>query len=813
MGFENITPVQGTTRPDVPVFVRLPPIRALAELKKFPQWVSWGYKLVEQPVPAGAAPLAPRYSKPPINPATGVYASVADRRTWSTYEDAEAYSLKHGLPGVGFMLAPENEIIGFDLDDCLDLNGKPEPWVEQILALKETYAEVSPSGRGVRILARGKLDKAIKSDAAQVEIYGADRYLTITGNKCIMSPDEIRPAPMTFAALRARVESVAGHRRSAGHRPTNLKKVVTAGTDFYRNVNDAALADLTCWVPELLPEARFVSAPQGYRITSVDLGRELEEDLCIHPTGIVDFGTADQDDTRDGTRSPIDLVIEYADAIDLGLVQATADTERKQNLANSQNAVKAASWLCEQMGVSPWDLGKKPISLDDWVNHLNSRYCTVQDGGKTWVLSFEKDPSLFSHSERPRFQSFQAFRDHFNNQLVEVPGKKEGETDTKAVGTMWLTHPQRRTYEGVVFDPDKPCVIGSHLNLWRGFAVEPVKGDWSLMQRHIREVLADSNDEYADYILKWLAYLIQSPGKPAEVAIVLKGKKGTGKGTLGNALCQIFGEHGRHIFQASHLVGNFNAHLRSACFLFADEAYLPGDKSAESTLKAYITEPTLAIEAKGKDVTQSKNCLTVFVASNEEWVIPAREDERRFAVFDVSSSQMQNHDWFDPLHKQMGNGGYEAMLYDLQRLEIGDWHPRKNVPHTKALLQQQEAGLSPLDAWWKSVLDAGVLPKSFEACPNLSHSETLFKDIRRSSPNLRYSNDQNLASFLKASCGAVSGKKFGRRGYMFPPLAEARTRWERRFPGTVWDETGMEDWTYEQFDMEGYVQEMTTPKK
>ena len=71
-----------------------------------------------------------------------------------------------------------------------------------------------------------------------------------------------------------------------------------------------------------------------------------------------------------------------------------------------------------------------------------------------------------------------------------------------------------------------------------------------------------------------------------------------GKGTLGNALVRIFGQHATHISSVDHLAGRFNAHLRDACFLFADEAWWPGDKSAEGTLKRLITEPTLFIEAK-----------------------------------------------------------------------------------------------------------------------------------------------------------------------------------------------------------------------
>jgi hypothetical protein len=232
------------------------------------------------------------------------------------------------------------------------------------------------------------------------------------------------------------------------------------------------------------------------------------------------------------------------------------------------------------------------------------------------------------------------------------------------------------------------------LNLWRGWGVQPKAGGWSLLRQHISEVIADGDPEAEKYNLNWLAWTVQNPGDRAEVALVLKGGRGVGKGTLGNALVRIFGQHATHISFADHLAGRFNAHLRDVCFLFADEAYWPGDKGAEGTLKRLITEPTLFIEAKGRDGITVPNMLHVLMASNEDWVVPAGEHEHRYAIFQVSESKRQDPSWFKPLYGQMENGGYGAMLHDLLQLDLGDWHPR-NIPVTEALRQQQERSIKP----------------------------------------------------------------------------------------------------------------------
>jgi phage/plasmid-associated DNA primase len=78
-------------------------------------------------------------------------------------------------------------------------------------------------------------------------------------------------------------------------------------------LNEAALADLPAWVPDLFPDLDLTQRDDGgYRITSKQLNRDLEEDLAITPDGIKDFGVHDMGDERKGKRTAIDLVMEHS---------------------------------------------------------------------------------------------------------------------------------------------------------------------------------------------------------------------------------------------------------------------------------------------------------------------------------------------------------------------------------------------------------------------------------------------------------------------------------------------------------------------
>ena len=202
--------------------------------------------------------------------------------------------------------------------------------------------------------------------------------------------------------------------------------------------------------------------------------------------------------------------------------------------------------------------------------------------------------------------------------------------------------------------------------------------------------------------------LFQRPAEMGEVAVVMRGTEGTGKGTLAKAILRVVGQHGIAISNPKHLVGNFNAHLRDAVFLFADEAFFAGDKAHVGVLKSLITEPTLTVEAKYQNAVQTPNFLHVIMASNEEWVVPAGKDARRFFVLDVSTERLEDHAYFQALNRQMEHGGYEAMLHDLLAHDIATFNVRA-VPATDGLSRQKKLTLGTTEAWWLECLERGYV--------------------------------------------------------------------------------------------------------
>jgi hypothetical protein len=106
--------------------------------------------------------------------------SDVDRASLATFDQAVAACSAGDYSGIGFALLPELGVTALDFDDCV-VDGRVDP---RVLALIEgTYAELSPSGNGVRAFYRGRARSGKSLDVEpKCEIFGDSGYVTCTGN-------------------------------------------------------------------------------------------------------------------------------------------------------------------------------------------------------------------------------------------------------------------------------------------------------------------------------------------------------------------------------------------------------------------------------------------------------------------------------------------------------------------------------------------------------------------------------------------------------------------------------------------------------
>ena len=113
----------------------------------------------------------------------GTSAKSNDASTWVDFETAESASQFYS--GLAFEIT--DPWTGVDLDDCIDEQGI-KPWCVEILFRFDGigFAEVSPSGTGIKILTRGRKPAGSRSQhrfaEGQIECYDNRRFWTVTGD-------------------------------------------------------------------------------------------------------------------------------------------------------------------------------------------------------------------------------------------------------------------------------------------------------------------------------------------------------------------------------------------------------------------------------------------------------------------------------------------------------------------------------------------------------------------------------------------------------------------------------------------------------
>lgn len=149
-----------------------------AELQALKQWLC--YKLEKRQ-------NSHKFGKPPVDPQSGRNISWTDPKSFLSYAEALS-ALKENKPqnlaGIGLVFTGTEPYSGADLDNCLDDTLTPlNETFTSIISRLNTYTEISPSGKGLRLIGIGKLPN---NDAGgkhgDCEAYSSKRFLTITGN-------------------------------------------------------------------------------------------------------------------------------------------------------------------------------------------------------------------------------------------------------------------------------------------------------------------------------------------------------------------------------------------------------------------------------------------------------------------------------------------------------------------------------------------------------------------------------------------------------------------------------------------------------
>jgi hypothetical protein len=499
-----------------------------------------------------------------------------------------------------------------------------------------------------------------------------------------------------IAAAADLIRAAGGREKESPEKKAAASKGNGLGENFFSRVNSAALEDLAVWVSVLFPRAHREPGTGAWRICSKDLGRDLEEDVSIHPEGIRDFG-------EERSLTAIDLVMRYGNAV---------------------TAVEAALWLCEQLTIDPKTLGYQPptaqpktapvpaadpgegVSPEDFCSYMpaaNYIFLPTMDPwpGKSVnarikplaVLGPDGKPKLDEETKEPILITAARWLDqnHPVEQMTWAPGSPTIIANRLVADGGWITR------QGVT------C-----LNLYRPPTLAPgdagKAGPWL---DHVQRVFPDD----AEHIVKWLAHRKQRPGEKINHALVIGGLQGIGKDSILEPVKRAIGPWNFSEPSPSQLLGRFNGFAK-AVILRISEARDLGDIDRYQfyeRLKVYCSAPpdTLRVDEKHLREYSIFNCCGVIITTNYKTdgiYLPA-DDRRHYVAWSTCSKEDFSEDYWIKLWAWYDNGGDRHVGSYLAELDLSPFNPKAPPPKTQAFWEIVDAHRSSEDAEIADLID------------------------------------------------------------------------------------------------------------
>jgi Family of unknown function (DUF5906) len=754
------------------------PPRALQEplarhIKDLCHWVVWQWALRDD---------GTKWTKPPfIATSPDKFAKNNDPATWRSYDQA-CIAVENGeADGIGFCLRG-TDIGAFDIDNCRNPETKEiHPFALDLVARANSYTETTPSGTGLRIIgtvSKRYLHRKLYSSNSilSVEFYrNCERYITISNAPLEGVTTELNDID---ALLDTVLDELEKRKRPGTTTPQWDDSVI----------EEAATVDLNLLERFLENNIDLISLVRD----GVRQGRKLQRgersEPLMHAVGWLK-------DLKWSVAEILALLLKYPTGIADKYLSHSIDRLSKETQRCYHKAREVEPNIADD---DTDDNPPQAQSADAQVDKLNETYALVIVGDKTAIMK--------NVGSDIRFLTVSAFEQWHQNRHVRRNDRKV------PLGKYWLTHPQRRQYEGITFSPAREAPAG-HFNLWRGFSVEPKPGDCSKVLKHIEDNVCRGDTTLYNWVVGWFAQIVQQSNKKMGTSLVLRGKQGTGKTKVGEVIGSLLGPHYQPIADPRYITGRFNSHLVSCLLLHADEAFWAGDHAAEGKLKDLVTGLWQQIEFKGKETIRIRNYVRLFICGNPDWLVPAGFDERRSAVLDMGEDKMQDKAYFAAIDAEMDNGGREALLHHLLNFDLTTVDLR-TIPKTEALVEQQISSLTSEQSWWLDTLMRGELPWGCDY-PNSCPTNRLFdRYITRATRQgaRRRAIETQLGGFLRKQVpGLERSRSFYKRWndtrhkmvdqrgwvYDFPPLKDCRAAFAAKMGAEIkWNDAD-DDWELE----------------
>lgn len=340
------------------------------------------------------------------------------------------------------------------------------------------------------------------------------------------------------------------------------------------------------------------------------------------------------------------------------------------------------------------------------MNNLNDDLVYVKNV-KSWFSTYER--IMYGHAEQLR-------RRYGDITIQSDTGRPIAAIDE------WTRWPHRRMADRITYEPGEPQFINGAINDWRGYGVEPRRGNCKEFLEVIREV------ENHEWLLQWLAYPLQHQGaKLFTAALLWSVEQGTGKTFIGDVMRDIYGENA-NVITSVDLHDDSFVWARNKQFILGEEVVQTRSRADAGIMKFLITGSDIPVNEKYVPHYTVPNRCNFMLTSNQPDAIFMDRGDRRFFVGKLDKERPIA--FWNALDKWRRNDGGPAafMYYLMNSVDTKSFNPNAPAPVTAEKKQMQFMGLTSLEQWTLELMEdpAGVLETRADGVGKLHRNRDVF---------------------------------------------------------------------------------------
>jgi hypothetical protein len=316
----------------------------------------------------------------------------------------------------------------------------------------------------------------------------------------------------------------------------------------------------------------------------------------------------------------------------------------------------------------------------------------------------------------PRKQA--VMRERFGNLFCgyDEKGKKINFIDS------WMkNNDEIRMYDSMNLYPNPALCPPNEFNIWIPFAMERVEEfTWRKdilddFQYFMKYVICGHKEHHTnfpqyDYMMDWLAHMVQRPEQKPGKCPVLVSLQGSGKGTLERIIARLLGAN--RVFNTStpekSIWGDFNGEMKDAFLVILDEAEKKITTAAAGIFKNLITQGNLRINEKHVSAFIAiSNHRFMVTTNNMDGGIMVQDGDRRFFVLRMSDHKKGDAAYWSKWSKVLDDFTDDSAwktIYDwLMAREIGDFM-NTETPKTEFQRNLEVSNKEPIDSWLEDMV-------------------------------------------------------------------------------------------------------------